>query len=156
MSVAPLPPPVDRQVLEEAQMRIRQLFRRLGLGDPQGVEILIHDCLQRARLRAQDAEDLPRRAVEEAQRRYDLWLQRALELAPTLSAQELRRARAAVLYSALPGVADGLSPGKTFTGDEREALRAAFPQPLPHDAPVAMSPQALSFLSFTGRRKRDP
>lgn len=155
MSAAPVPaPPTDRQALEEAEMRIRCLFRRLGLEDPQSLDILVHDCMQRARKRAQDQEELPRRAVEEARRRYDLWLGRALEPLPDRSLQELARARAALLLGPRLGSAEGLLPGKGLSLPVREALRAVFPQPVPPEAPVAMPAQAISFVSFTGRKHR--
>lgn len=129
--------------------RVEAYWRQLGFKDSVLIESLSKDCLQRARrlvVRPDDAE-LLRRALEEAQRRFDHALASAMGIAPSNDPKPLAAARAALL------LAPDLSADTLFRHDEStrelaERLRAAKPVAVPPEAHLEMKPVPIDFWLF--------
>lgn len=142
---------LDAPALDEGPVleRIAAYWRQLGLADESLIASLSTDCLASARRRVGRAAqaDLPRRALEEAQRRFDHALATAVGLPPTNDPHPLAAARAALLLS------DGFPADSLFAHDDvtrhlKEQLDRALPQPTPPEAPLSMTPVPLSFWLF--------
>ena len=136
------------EVSATVRARVSAYWRRLGLKDPVLIDGLSHDCLQRARrlVVKDDLDALLRRAIEEAQRRFDHALASAMELPPSNDPQPLATARAALLLS-------GEGAETLFRHDEstrqlKERLSARLPMPIPPEAPRTMRPVAIDFWLF--------
>lgn len=134
------------------QERVSAYWRGLGLRDPVLIDGLSRDCLQRARrlVVREDGEALLRRAIEEAQRRFDLALASAMELPPSNDPQPLAMARAALLLS-------GEGAETLFRHDEttrtlKARLSPQLPVPIPPESPLTMRPVAIDFWLFDSAR----
>lgn len=134
---------------EELLQRIEAYWRALRLTDPVLIESLSRDCLNRARrlvVRKDDAEVL-RRALEEAQRRFDHALASAMGMPPSNDPQPLAAARATLLLS------DDLSGDTLFRHDDTtralaERLRAALPVAVPPESHLSMKAIPIDFWLF--------
>lgn len=120
----------------EAHARVMAYLKALGHGDPAERAALATRCVERARQRVRHPDELGRRAIEEARRAHDGWLQRAFGLPPGASPQQLGRARAALLAEA----------GHPGLGEAAWAARE-YPQATPPEAPLDMPEQALGARS---------
>lgn len=132
----------------EARGRAAAYLRRLGW--PEGsLAALAADCLVRARrgVRADDPEDLGRRAIAGAQRALDAHLQTLLDL--DADAQTLAAARAAALLSGEEQLLRAQGPN----GEALAALRGALPRACPAEAPLQMPVQRLEFASINPWRR---
>ncbi len=121
----------------EAERRVVAYLKQLRHGDTAEREALARESVERARLRARQPDELCRRAIEEARRRHDGWLQRSFGLPRSPSPQQLGRARAALLTE----------EAESRAGASEAALPAAreriFPQATPPEAPLDMPEQDL-------------
>jgi len=128
---------------------IAAYWKMLGLTDDALVASLSRDCLLSARRlvgRASSA-DLSRRALEEAQRRFDHALATAVGLPPTNDPHPLAAARAALLLSdGFP--ADCLFAHNDVTRQLKQQLDHSLPQPTPPEARANMTPVPLRFWLF--------
>jgi hypothetical protein len=141
----------DDPALDESPVleRISAYWNQLGLVDEDLIASLSRDCLASARRRVGRASsaDLLRRALEEAQRRFDHALATAAGLPPTNDPHPLAAARAALLLS------DGFPADSLFAHDDvtrhlKERLAHSLPQPTPPEARVTMTPVPLRFWLF--------
>ncbi len=133
----------------QVKARVAAYWRRLGLSDPALIEHLADECLFRARKRMGRGSDveLLMRALEEAQRRFDHALARALHLPPG-DAHTIAAARAAVLLGGEWFHGDNLfragDPSPEFQGQ----LQAILPRSTPPEAHLAMAETPLDFWLF--------
>ena len=134
---------------EQLLHRIEAYWRGLRLTDPVLIESLSRDCLNRARrlVVRQDNAELLRRALEEAQRRFDHALASAMGMPPSNDPQPLAAARAALLLS------ENLSGDTLFRHDDTtralaECLRAALPVSVPPESPLSMKAVPIDFWLF--------
>lgn len=135
--------------------RIAEYWESLGLTDAALIASLAEDCLAKAKrlVGRGSSPHLLRRALEEAQRRFDHALAAAIGLPPSNDPQPLAAARAALLLS------KELTPDCLFAHNEatrqlRERLAHALPQPTPPEARVTMTPAPISFWLFTSTDSR--
>lgn len=132
--------------VESIRAGVVAYLQRLGLVDPELIEVLAEDCLQRARRKiAPDAprEDFFRRALEEVQRRYDF----AVAQAFNLSSKEFHLAaalRAALLLNGEPS--DFLFRPGDDQAERIARLQAALPMATPPEARLEMKEQPISFF----------
>ncbi len=129
--------------------RIGAYWRTLGLTDEVLIASLSADCLSRARRlvgRPVPAE-LLRRAIEEAQRRFDHALATAIGLPPSNDPHPLAAARAALLLTP-DRAADRLFRHDETTRELKEQIMPHLPQSTPPEAPVSMVPVTLRFWLF--------
>lgn len=138
-------------VPERVRQRVAEYWRRLGLADPALVERLTEESLVRAgrRVGQRAAEqELLRRALEEAQRRFDHALARALRLPPSKDTQPVAAARAAFLLAQERPCADSLFQTTEPLPEIDAQLRAVLPCATPPEAPLAMSETPFRFWLF--------
>ena len=129
--------------------KIAAYWKMLGLTDDDLIASLSGDCLRSARRLVGRASsvDLLRRALEEAQRRFDHALATAAGLPPTYDPHPLAAARATLLLS------NGFAADCLFAHDDatrqlKERLDHSLPQPTPPEARVNMTPVPLRFWLF--------
>jgi hypothetical protein len=141
---------VPHAVPAHIKERVVAYWRRLGLTDPALIDSLAEDCLHRAkrRLGRRTDEALLMRTLEEAQRRFDHALARALRLPPSGDIHAIAAARAALLLSG-----DGLGSDCLFRPGEpppefQAQLQAALPRSTPPEAHLSMPEAPLSFWLF--------
>ncbi|QSA96258.1 hypothetical protein [Methylococcus sp. EFPC2] len=140
-----------RAELAGARERLGTYFARLGLDDPARIDVLVEECLRRAsgKVAPGSIEELKRRALEEAQRCFELSVARILGVAGNKEPSRVAAARAALL---LGGTGD-LDMDQLFLGEETGEtalrLRAAMPQAVPPEAHLSMHEQPISFF-FSG------
>lgn len=130
--------------------RVSAYLGALGLTDEVLIASLAGDCLARARRREARGADhkLLRRALEEAQRRFDHALAAAVGLPPLNDPHPIAAARAALLLSA-----NGLSANSLFAHDDstRELgaqLQKVLPQPTPAEDHLSVTVTPFSFWLF--------
>jgi hypothetical protein len=130
--------------------QVMDYWRGLGLSDPALIESLAGDCLNRARRRVGrgSEEEFLRRALEEAQRRFDHALGRALRLPPSRDAQPVAAARAAFLLNKERFGGDSLFRMDDPAPDLGARLQEALPRATPPEAPLSMSETPLRFWLF--------
>lgn len=129
--------------------RIAEYWKRLGLTDEALIASLSEDCLSRARRLARRATpgEVLRRALEDAQRRFDHALAAAMDLPPTNDPHPLAAARAALLLSAR--VSSGcLFAHNAATRELKIRLEQSLPQPTPPEARTTMTPVPFRFWLF--------
>ncbi len=140
----------DDTLVAEARARVSAFLRILGVRDPAELAALAERCVQHARKRVGDAagDELNRRALEEARRQHDRWLERNLRLASHPSAQELGRGRTAKLLGGPTLQLPDLRLDVDLTPEQQAVTRSVFPNPTPPEAPLPMPKQALTFVAF--------
>lgn len=141
---------VAPDLAEQVKQGVVAYWRELGVNDPALIERLAEECLQRAGRRVGQKvvdEELLRRALEEAQRRFDHALGRALRLPPSADPQPIAAARAAFLLNKDKVSADSLFEGET-PPDLVTQLQAVLPQSTPPEAPQTMDETPLRFWLF--------
>ena len=142
-------PPVNEVDEGRIKQRIADYWRRLGLTNQDLIDSLTHDSLSRARrlvVRATEAM-LLRRALEEAQRRFDHALASAMGMPPSNDPHPLAAARAALLLT--PDLtADSLFAHDDSTRQLRGRLQGLLPRSTPEESPMEMTPVSLRFWLF--------
>ena len=142
-------PPVSEVDEGRIKQRIADYWRRLGLTNQDLIDSLTHDSLSRARrlvARATEAV-LLRRALEEAQRRFDHALASAMGMPPSNDPHPLAAARAALLLT--PDLtADCLFAHDDSTRQLRDRLQGLLPRSTPEESPMEMTPVSLRFWLF--------
>ncbi len=130
--------------------RVEAYWRRLGVVDAALLERLTWDCLHRAKHRVgrSSEEELLLRALEEAQRRLDHALARALGLPPAVDAHALAAARAAFLLGDAGLGADNLFRSGDPSPEFQARLKALLPCSTPPEAPLSMPEAPLRFWLF--------
>lgn len=129
--------------------RVAHYWRVQGLTDPVLIASLSDDCLQQARrlVGRASAEQLLRRALEEAQRRFDHALANAMGLPPSNDPHPLAAARAALMLT--PGFsADCLFAHDEATRQLKDRLKGCLPRNTPPESPIDMKPATLDFWLF--------
>jgi hypothetical protein len=121
----------------------------LGLTDEDLIASLSRDCLLSARriVGRTASLELLRRALEEAQRRFDHALAMAAGLPPSNDPHPLAAVRAALLLSKR-FTADCLFAHDDVTRQLKEQLDHSLPQPTPPEAKLNMTPASLRFWLF--------
>ncbi|WP_052807893.1 hypothetical protein [Methyloterricola oryzae] len=142
-SAAPTPgfPPV-------VEARVVAYLDRLGIRDQDLVRRLSAACLQRASRRAAPGqhEELLRRSLEEAQRRFDAALAQSLNLQGVKHLHDLAAARAALLLGEGAMASDSVLQGQDGEDAKLASLAAIIPQATPPEVPQEMHEQPISFL----------
>lgn len=133
-------------VPEPVRATVAAYWRDLGLRDAGLVDRLVEECLERAG-RA-PAEELERRALEEARRRYDHVLAGALGLAHGHDRQALAAARAACLFGGAGLDIDSLFAPGDGAAEWGARLRAVLPRSTPPEDHLPMPPAPLRFWLF--------
>ena len=129
--------------------KVTDYWKALRLTDEVLIGNLVEDCINRARLRVgrPSSPELLRRAIEEAQRRFDHALASAIGIPPSNDPHPLAAARAALLLT--PGLsADSLFRHDASTRELKEKLEPLLPRSTPPEAPVSMTPVPLRFWLF--------
>lgn len=141
-------PELEARLLRDAEKAVGDYLRRLGFGAA-AIETVIPLCLARAKRRVgrgpSAAEELSRRAVEDAQRRID----RALGHLLGVDADDLpnlARARTALLLDGTDFPKDHLLAGQPVPPEAAQALAAHLPRATPPEAPLPMAHQTFSFI----------
>lgn len=131
-------------------------WRHLGLTDPGLVERLGDECLHRAQRRVVKGadEELLRRALEEAQRRFDHALARAAHLPPSNDHHPVAAARAAFLMAADRFSADALFDSTDPPPDFGPSLQEFLPHSTPPEARLVMPETPLRFWLFKSTHQR--
>lgn len=131
------------------KQRLVAYLGQLGLREQGVVETLADECIHRAKRRAAPGaqDELMRRALEEAQRRFDHAVARVLHLAGAKDLHLVAGARAAFLSGAVGAVCgdDLFNPHFDDKG-VADRLRAVLPQPTPPESHLAMPDQHITFL----------
>ena len=129
--------------------RLLAYLGRLGLKESDLIEMMADECLNRARRRAAPGsqEELLRRALEEAQRRFDHVLARTLNLTGAKDHHPIAGARAAILLGCAAEVrVDHLFRHQDGQTETASRLRTALPLATPPESNLAMPDQPISFL----------
>ena len=140
---------------EAVKTRLAAYLGRLGLRDPSLIEMLAEECLHRARRRAAPGsqEELLRRALEEAQRRFDHAIALALNLTGSKDSHPVAGARAALLLGSDTSISsDSLFCRHEGVAEMASKLHAAAPIATPPESNLAMPDQQISFI-FSGSPK---
>lgn len=125
-------------------------WQRLGVADSELAEHLADDCLHRARrLAARGNEgELLSRALEEALRRFDHALARALHLPPAKDSHGLAAARAAALLALAGTATDKLFKPGADAAELAAAIQRALPRSTPPESRLPMAEAPLRFWLF--------
>ncbi|HYE35060.1 hypothetical protein [Methylocaldum sp.] len=131
-------------------------LRSLGLSQQSLVDELADDCLNRAQRRVGRGagDELLRRAVEEAQRRFDHALARTMRLSPSKDTHPIAAARAALLLTGSPLAGDALFGNPDQSPESGEMLREILPRPTPPEDHISMAEQPLRFWLFKSTHQR--
>lgn len=132
----------------EVEARVVAYLNRLAIRDQELVRRLAEACLQRASRRAAPGqhEELLRRALEEAQRRFDAALAQSLHLQGVKNQHALAAARAALLLGDGGTGSEGFMQDPEGKANELGFLAAVTPQATPPEEPQDMHEQPISFL----------
>lgn len=146
------PETVSAQVREQ----VSAYWRSLGLADPDLIASLTQDCLNRAmrRVGRGSDEELLRRSLEEAQRRFDHALARVLGLPPSKDHHPVAAARAAILLAKERIPADGLFGHGDAAAEVGKHLQKILPRSTPPEAHVSMPEAPLRFWLFKSPHPR--
>jgi hypothetical protein len=130
------------------EARVIAYLNRLGIRDQDLLRRLSAACLQRASRRAAPGqhEELLRRALEEAQRRFDAALAQSLHLQGVKNQHALAAARAALLLGKGAMASDSVLQGQEGENATLAFLAATIPQATPPEVPQEMHEQPISFL----------
>ena len=134
--------------------RVTAYFRQLGVKDEQLLESLSQECLHRAIRKLAPTvpqEELLRRALEEAQRRFDHALAHALNL-PNPDFHSTASAEAALLLGG--DSSDFLFSPKDEPAERIDRLNKALPYPTPPETPLGMEAQPISFFFDSSLKHR--
>jgi hypothetical protein len=130
-------------------------WRDLGVTDPGLAGNLTDDCLARARRHAGRSDgELLRRALEEALRRFDHALGRALRLPPAKDAHAIAAARAAFLLNQGHFTTDLLFKGQELPPELAAALLEVLPRSTPPEVHLSMPATPLRFWLFKSTHPR--
>ena len=134
------PPDVEAQVIA--------YLRKLGLRDQDLISHLGEACLHRASRRAAPGahHELLRRALEEAQRRFDHALALSLSLQGTKNQHALAAARAALLLGNTALESEKFLHAQGDMRGEAGSLLQATPQATPPESRLPMHEQEFSFF----------
>jgi hypothetical protein len=130
------------------RQRLIAYLQQLGLRDPVRIASFADECLRHAARKVAPGshEELIRRALEEAQRRFEHAVARAMGLTVGGDFHPVAAARAALL---LRGAGE-LNVDDLLSGDDDSTLaarlRAVLPRPTPPEAGLSMHEQPISFL----------
>lgn len=141
--------PAER-IPSETEKTVRSYLRRLHFQDSALIDKLAADCVERAQRRVakNDSGELLRRALEEAQRRFDQAVARALGPNSGRDPGLVASVRAALLLGRSGISVDELFLSPAVNPEIASLLQARRPVALPPEAPVAMPPQKLRFVFF--------
>lgn len=130
--------------------RIATYWQALGLTDPLLISSLADDCLTRARRRVGRVsnDELLRRSLEEAQRRFDHALANAVGLPPSNDPHPIAAARAALLLAARETSLNCLFAHDESTRELGAALQKVLPQSTPPESHLTMSVKPFRFWLF--------
>lgn len=150
IAVVPAHDPLPHEVSVRVKARVEDYWRRLWLADAALIAYLAEECLHRARKRMGrgNEQEFLMRSLEEAQRRFDHALARALHLPASNDAHALAAARAAFLLSGGPGEGDALFRAGDPAPELKAKLQAILPRSTPPEAHRAMPPAPLRFWLF--------
>jgi len=130
------------------QERVSAYLRKLGLTDEGLIARLAAECLESARRRVAPGceSELLRRALEQAQRRFNQVLAKTLGLTGTPDDERsLAAARAAILLRAQPSPTDGLFNGRHDVQEWVGQIRQTLPVSTPPESPLDMHEHPLRF-----------
>ncbi|MGI9213046.1 MAG: hypothetical protein ACR2HF_11295 [Methylococcaceae bacterium] len=131
---------------------VSHYLRQLGLCDETLIAQLAFDCLESARHRAAPGSEheLLRRALEEAQRRFNQALVKTLHIArPHDDDRPLAAARAAVLLRSPPFPTEALFRDGSSPPEWADELALSVPVSTPPESPQDMHETHLRFWLFT-------
>lgn len=137
-------------IVESVRRSLHDYLRVLGLRGEPLLNAFATECLQVARRRVGpgSGDELLRRAIEEAQRRFDTALAHRLGFSMTRDQHQIAGARAALLMCRP-------CPSSDFLFESGEAdpallarLKACAPVATPPEVPRPMAPQKLEFFLF--------
>ncbi|MFN5746751.1 MAG: hypothetical protein ACK443_11810 [Methylococcaceae bacterium] len=130
--------------------QIATYWQALGLTDPLLISSLAEDCLTRARRRVGRVsnDELLRRSLEEAQRRFDHALANAVGLPPSNDPHPIAAARAALLLAARDASLNCLFAHDESTRELGAALQEVLPQATPPESHLTMRVKPLRFWLF--------
>jgi hypothetical protein len=150
------PDPIPQLWPTGIKERVVAYLQSLGLSRQDLIEDLADDCLNRARRRVGRGagDELLKRAIEEAQRRFDHALARAMRLSPSKDPHPIAAARAAMLLSNGPSAGDTLFGNPEPPSETGEMLKEILPRPTPPEDPVPMAEQPLRFWLFKSTHQR--
>jgi hypothetical protein len=136
--------------------RVMDYLRSLGLSRQRLIEDLADDCLNRAqrRIGRSAGDELLMRAIEEAQRRFDHALARAMRLSPSKDTHPIAAARSALLLTGGPSAGDALFGIPDLSPEIGETLKEILPRSTPPEDPVPMTEQPLRFWLFKSTHQR--
>jgi hypothetical protein len=143
------PPPPHGVREDELRERVGHYWQMLGLTNQDLIASLTGDCLSKARRLAGRASEMEllRRALEEAQRRFDHALASAVGMPPSNDPHPLAAARAALLLT--PDLsADCLFAHDDSTRELKDRLLGCVPRSTPEESPVTMTPVSFRFWLF--------
>ncbi len=145
------------QFPEAIKEQVSAYLRTLGLRDPALIKAVTGACLQRASRRAAPGahHELLRRALEEAQRRFDGALGQALNLQGSKSPHALAAARAVLLLEDTEVDADALMRGQQDLSGVTSSICSRLPQATPPESRLPMHEQPLSFFFSRSSHSRN-
>lgn len=136
----------------DLSLSVSRYLRQLGLKDDTLIAELAQDCLECARHRAAPGSEheLLRRALEEAQRRFNQALVKTLHIArPHDDDRPLAAARAAVLLRTPPFPTEALFRDDSNPPEWADELTLSLPVSTPPESPLDMHETHLRFWLFT-------
>lgn len=151
----------DQDAIDFVKARVITYLGTLGLRDAASMDKLSEECLQRARRRAApgDRDELLRRALEEAQRRFEAAIARLMGVSGIKDFHIVAASRAALLLGGASDICiDSLMHG--FEDQAESAarvnawLKAALPQPTPPEASLPMHEHPISFFFSPSAKNR--
>jgi hypothetical protein len=129
--------------------RLARYLTELGVTDSALLDSLADEAMHRARRQVApgSAEELLRRSLEELQRRFDNGVSRMMNLASARTPHDLAAGRAAFLLdNRLREHLNSIFHGAAHDEVLEAQLRASLPQSTPHESPMSMRDQEISFF----------
>ena len=145
---------VDREnkhdVVLEFGIQVSNYLHALGLVDQYLINQLVEECLSNAKRHTPDDEHdyLLKYALEEAQRRIDQAIARALRLQISRDQKPISAARAAMLLSEGSISVDALFLSPEASDEAITRILEVLPQAVPPEEPLEMKPAQLCFWLF--------
>lgn len=134
--------------VDDVCQRLVIYFRHLGYRDAAQIDTLVGECLQKARRKVAHGsrDELIRRALEEAQRRFESTIASVLALNGSKDMRSVAAASAALLLGGVEGLdITGLLQSED-PSEWLQRLRAALPRPVPPEAHLSMHEQPIRFF----------